>query len=405
MVIYSYTHVDLTNVEQNKVRDAFGRLRTSSPYTVFDCNFLTTRHNDRWTERITGDGVVNYSSGSAWVELESAANGSIIRQTRRYLQYQPGKSFLIYITGCLSEFAPLTNQTSRIGVYDDLDGFYFQFKDNVMSVVRRSNVTGTVIETVVDQSNWNINTFPDLDVTKRQIFIFEQEWLGVGAMTMFIVNEDRLFQPVHRFNHVNNGTTPYTNRASLPVRYEIINTSTNPMKLVQICTSVNSEGGYNLAGKIFTYPLINSKSISTETPVLAIRTAANRSRVGINPMSINALVISSRAPIVYRIYKFNAPVSATVLPGAVWNASENIESCAEFDESATSVDFAAGTYELLFSDYFSDIIGVTYGDLNKYVITGSDVDGNPDILVITMEKIDGGNAVDVALSLTYQEIE
>jgi hypothetical protein len=393
---------------ESGVCDAFSRLRVSTPESVFDSASLTIKQGDRWTEKVTGDGAVSYTSGFAWVELSSAASGTIIRQTRRYFPYQPAKSFLIFITGTLQTSLPqVSGQTARIGIYDDNDGFFFELQDNVLCACRRSSVTGSVVDTKIPSSSFSHDDASWIRPNKRQIFVFEQEWLGVGTMTMSLVTSDRKLKPIHRFNHANdNDSRPYTNRATLPVRYEVINTSGSPMTLNQICTAVISEGGYSPSGRVFSHAINVTRAVSAEEPVLAIRSSSARSRVTLNPTHIALLVKTGGAPMLWRLYKFHAPVNAAVLPGATWTATNaSTESAAEIDSDATGISVASSQHELSASGFFSDATDTTVAGVGGLMLSGSDVDGNSDWIVVTVEKIDGGSTERVTCSLTWQELE
>jgi hypothetical protein len=65
----------------------------------------------------------------------------------------------------------------------------------------------------------------------------------------FVINGQ--FIVCHTFNHANIIASTYITTASLPLRYEIFNTAgtTGISTLKQICSSVISEGGYELRGK------------------------------------------------------------------------------------------------------------------------------------------------------------
>jgi len=88
-----------------------------------------------------------------------------------------------------------------------------------------------------------------LDITKAQILFADIEWLGEGTVRLgFII--DGNFILCHRFNHANLITSTYITTASLPLRYEITNTgvTANASTLKQVCSTVISEGGYELRG-------------------------------------------------------------------------------------------------------------------------------------------------------------
>lgn len=112
------------------------------------------------------------------------------------------------------------------------------------------------METRVEQDSWNGDKLDGsgssgftLDISKAQISWMDIEWLGVGSVrTGFVINGK--FILCHTFHHANIINSTYITTASLPLRYEIKNTAatSGTSKLKQICSTVNSEGGYELRG-------------------------------------------------------------------------------------------------------------------------------------------------------------
>jgi hypothetical protein len=149
-----------------------------------------------------------------------------------------------------------TNLRQRVGYYGAANGMYVELNNTTLSFVERSSSTGSLVETRVAQSDWNIDplngTGPSnltLDPTKSQILWMDIEWLGLGTVRMgFIINGK--FIHCHSFHHANIITSTYITTASLPLRYEITNTAatTSTSTLKQVCSTVLSEGGYELRG-------------------------------------------------------------------------------------------------------------------------------------------------------------
>jgi hypothetical protein len=152
--------------------------------------------------------------------------------------------------------AAKTNLRQRVGYYGASNGMFLEQDGTTISFVERSSVTGSVVDTKVAKASWNIDpmdgTGPSgytLDLTKAQIFWMDVEWLGVGTVRLgFIINGE--FVHCHSFHHANLITSTYITTASLPLRYEIANTDTTASisTLKQICSTVLSEGGYELRG-------------------------------------------------------------------------------------------------------------------------------------------------------------
>ena len=239
--------------------DAFGRLRTSSPLTLFDSSHRY-RDNNLWTSLIVGTGsTVGFVTTQGLIELTVGvgSTASITRETTKVFSYQPGKSLQIMNTFVMN--SPKTNLTQRVGYFGADNGIYFEVAGTgttSVSFVERSIVTGTMSETRVPQSQWSQDrldgTGPSgftLDTSKGQIMWTDIEWLGLGTVRVgFVI--DGLFIHCHSFHHSNRIASTYITTGSLPLRYEIANTgiTTSSSTLKQVCSTVISEGGYELRG-------------------------------------------------------------------------------------------------------------------------------------------------------------
>jgi len=231
--------------------DAFGRARFSTPYTLFDSSNVGYK-NDKFDESITGTGSITYSADESTVSLANgtASGNSIIRQSKRRFSYQPGKSLLIMST---LVFAPTqAGLTQRVGYFDDDNGVYLERVNGVVNIVLRSSITGSVVETRVPSTEWNLDKFDGdgtshiaLNPDASHIFWIDLEWLGVGSVrTGFVVDGQLVI--AHSFHNANINPNVYMTTPNLPIRYEITNSTelSSPASLKQICSSVISEGGY-----------------------------------------------------------------------------------------------------------------------------------------------------------------
>lgn len=235
--------------------DAFGRLRTSSPFTLFDSSHRY-KDNGLWTTSTGVGGTTAFDANAGLVTLNTttASGSSIVRETTKCFSYQPGKSLLVMSTFVLN--AAKANLRQRVGYYGVSNGLFLEQDGTTVSFVERSSVTGALVDTKVAQASWNVDKMDGngpsgftLDLTKAQILWMDVEWLGVGTVRVgFIVNGQ--FVHCHSFHHANLITSTYVTTASLPLRYEITNTNTtaSTSTLKQICSTVLSEGGYELRG-------------------------------------------------------------------------------------------------------------------------------------------------------------
>lgn len=262
--------------------DAFGRARTSLPMTLFDSSHRF-RDNGHWATKLTGTASATFNASQASIDLTigTASNDEVIRETNKVFSYQPGKSLFILNTVIFA--SPQTNLRQRVGYYGASNGMYLEQDGTTINFVERTSVSGSMQETRVAQSDWSQDkldgTGPSqltLDLTKAQICWMDIEWLGLGSVRMGFVINGQLIH-CHTFHHANLIATPYITTASLPLRYEIKNTGTTTgATLKQICSSVISEGGYELRGlqRAIALPVASPRVltvVSTVYPVVSLR--------------------------------------------------------------------------------------------------------------------------------------
>lgn len=270
--------------------DAFGRLRVSNPLTLFD-SFNRYQINDKFTTSTSGTANTQYQVNESTIDMNvgTASGDKCYRESKRVFAYQPGKSLLIMNTFVFN--TQKTNVRQRVGYFNANNGVFLENDGTGNYLVLRSYVTGSVVETKVAQSSWNMDKFDgtgissqsghadrgSLDISKSNIFWIDIEWLGVGDVRCgFVV--DGLMVPAHIFHNDNINTTTYITTAVLPIRYEIENTGTSASasKMKQICSTVISEGGYTLEGRSrsISIPIttpIDLPTAGTFTPIVSIR--------------------------------------------------------------------------------------------------------------------------------------
>ena len=312
--------------------------------------------NGLWSTATATGGTATFNSSQGLVDLAvTAASGSeVVRETTKIFSYQPGKSLLVLSTFVMSPAK--TNLRQRIGYYGTQNGLYVQLNDTTLSFVERSLVTGSVTETVVNQSAWNVDkmdgTGPSgvtLNITKAQILFLDIEWLGLGTVRMgFVI--DGNFYVCHKFHHANLITSTYITTASLPLKYEITNTgaTSGASTLKQICSTVLSEGGYELTGlqQAIGIPINSPRTLGTAGtfyPVISIRLKSTRLD------GIVILTALSIMPISTGNYNWQMAATGTTTGGAWTSAGTN--SCVEYNITGTTFSTTGG--RILASGFFN----------------------------------------------------
>jgi hypothetical protein len=253
--------------------------------TISGATAAVTTHN-------TGSDIYHTrANASAVLQIGESVGDKAIRQSHKYIPYREGKNHHI---------------TETFVMDLDLGG--------VMSVVRRTNTSGPVVNNVTPQAEWGAvsETNPsgkgnrldgtdtgglNLDPTKDFFLVIDFQWQGAGRVRWGL----ELFGKVlyfHEESFTNVINQPFMGTPSLPVRYEVERTAdsiivrvgyfddenglffqyvvpqTAGLKTIrEVCTAVVSEGGELLSGLGFaeSSDIVPRTVDTTLTPVMAIR--------------------------------------------------------------------------------------------------------------------------------------
>jgi hypothetical protein len=323
--------------------DAFGRLRTSNPLTLFDSSHRY-QDNSLWNSltAVGGSCVFNQNQGLVDLTVNSLSGSCVARETTKVFSYQAGKSMLVMNTFVMAPSA--NNLQQRVGYFGQNNGIYLQLDGSTLSFVERTGVNGGTAQTVVPMSAWNGDQLngqgpskQTLDITKAQIFWMDIEWLGVGTVrTGFVINGE--FVLCHSFHHANLINSTYITTACLPLRYEITNLGATggSHTLKQICSTVISEGGYELrgtqqaAGTLITAPK-DLPTAGTLYPVVSIRLKSARPDAIVIVSALSVLGITNNVN-----YNWKLVAGGTTSGGSGWT-SAGANSSVEYRLDATSI--------------------------------------------------------------------
>jgi len=372
--------------------DAFGRLRTSGPYTLFDSQNRYAK-NDLFDESTATGGTVTYDANASTVSLNvtTTSGSSVVRQSYRSFSYQPGKGLLTLNTFVMD--AAKDGVRARVGYFNEQNGVFLERSDSSIRFVRRTYTSGAAVDNVVLQANWNGDKLDGtgdsaitLDLTKAQILWQDFEWLGVGSVRVgFVI--DGQYIVCHTFENANNLNAVYMTTAILPVRYEIENTATTASSttLKQICSTVISEGGYEkkVALNVARMTTANTAISTSFVPLVSLRLAAGRTGAVVIPDGYSVLPTATSAT-TFEIVLVKNPT----LTGASWVASDS--SNVQQDLSATS--YTGGTIvqqQYVLSSTLANGIATGSSDYNWDLQLGATISGTSDIYTLAVRTLSG----------------
>lgn len=394
--------------------DAFGRARSSDPVTLFE-SANRYQDNGKFYTDVNGTANAIFNSDTSAIDMTvGSSNGdSVIRESSKVFSYQPGKSLFILNTFVLPN---KSNVRTRVGYFDTENGVFLEKTGTGLPrFVLRSSSSGSLVDNGISQTSWNVDPLDGsgpsgltLDITKAHIFWTDIEWLGVGSVRCGFVINGQLVH-CHTFHHANSVNTTYMTTACLPIRYEITNTdnTSSETTLQQICSTVISEGGYQLTGSpraigtgITNAQIKDIPTAGTYVPVIAIRLKSGYEGSIVIPRDISLIGIGNNTRIAWRVYNG----SGVALTGANTTfVSAATESPVEYCTTATG--FTGG--EVL-SEGYTSITNQSVGTVSladgkfTYQLTRNTFTGDRDIFLIAATGAANGD--DVAASVIWEEV-
>ena len=260
-----------------------GRLRTSQPETIFFNTFQYGIETDVWDTAVASGGTATHDPAISGVDMAvtSTAGSQVIRQTQDVARYIPGRS--ANLAFAVRYETPVVGVRRRIGLFNGIDGFYFEDNGGDYACVIINSDGGTPTINRVSRANWNGDkldgTGPSgivADPTAQQLISMDYEWYGSGQVIFqYVINGQTIV--IHTFNNGNILQSPWCKTPFLPVRMELTNVTgaAGTHHLYQGSNSLTNEGStqYYGVGESHLTPLagITMASANTFYPILSIR--------------------------------------------------------------------------------------------------------------------------------------
>jgi hypothetical protein len=235
------------------------------------------------------------------------------------------------------------------------------------------------------------------------------EWLGVGTVRMgFVINGQLIL--CHSFHHANLITSTYITTASLPLRYEIRNVETpspaTSSTLKQICSTVISEGGYQLNGaqQAIGTPIGTARTLTTAGtfyPIVSLKLKTSPDRLD----AIVILTALSILPNSTGAYNWQVR-SRAVTEGGSWLSASD-DSSVQYNRTGTGID-PTNPGRILASGFFSQSnqssgqVDILKEALFKFQLERDGILGIPYELTLVVASNGGGDSV--FASLDWEEI-
>ena len=405
---------DLSINSQSSLVDAFGRQRTSNPFTLFESKLTNDKQPLYWDEVYIGSmDTSTYDKTEAAVTMSTDADGEAgIRQTFMRIPYQPGKSQLVTWTGIVS---PEDNITKRYGYFnshtaspylDSLDGIYFKTSNDSCFLCIAHSQNG---ENCTYQGNWNVDKMDGtgksgivVDWTKSQIWSIDFGWLGyLGVRFGLTINGATYI--IHEINSTNISEDVFMSTPNHSIRAEIRQNGAGSGSIKIGCSSVSSEGGIVQLGTLLASNTdgthLDADIENTKYALIAHRLKDNQFGT-VDIISADFLIHTASEEVLWELW-LNPSVSGTL----TYNTEDN--SIVETAFGVTANTVTGGTR--LAQGYANSggggggNAGRASSNLLNSIRLGKSVSGERDVLVLSVMPIGGASSVDIEGGLTRRE--
>jgi hypothetical protein len=397
--------------------DGFNRMRLSQTSMVGYYEFSVDEYADLfWVDLQTG-GTKDYRADEASIMLTTnGTNGSKAElTTNRYHYNILGSSIYVIIAASCGDTGK-ANNSRKWGYFDDERGRFFVVDENGFGVGRRSNITGSPVDYVTYQADFNVDPLDGtgqsaitLDVTK--MYLYWIDWSFPANQTRFgVFTSDGERVVCHIVETAGANAYPYTLDCHLPIRWSnidsgVVGSSSELRAIVAGVYTENNELEYTFwrHGDISSYnKLVNA----AYTPVLSVKSKAawpvgRRNTVNVFPDCLNVYV--SGGPVQIDVISHNEVNS--LLTNDTW--SVEVSASVIGDSTATAIDNASTDYWVTHSFYIGP--GVTNLDLKSlYELNDEGIllsaDGiNSGIISYVAKPLTGAPA-SVSMTLSVREL-
>jgi len=382
-------------------KDAFGRERVSQPYTQWGSKLLGDNRAILWDDvEVSGggtDSTYNINKSSVTLSVSDATAGRRVRQSKQRFDYQSAKSHQVFATTTFG--TPVAGISRKVGYFDDKNGIFVDITDTDISIKRRSYTTGSAVDEVKQQAEWNL--FRDLYLNPENSLIIEIdfEWLGVGSIRVGFINNG---QPTYvlQWNHANSAAGVYMTTPNLPIRYEIENDGTGPAADLEcICSSVSSEGGIELVGhtrELTTVPThVDANDANTTYAVVGYKLKSTHLDNVVKVLSLSVINEQSGA------FRWALLLNPTVADTFTYSDVANAPIQAAYGATANTV---TGGYPIIGDLVPSGGAGGGAGSKSTYsnlLYPGSTVAGVPDEIVLCATPLSANADIQGTVNLAF----
>lgn len=330
---------------------AFGDLRTAELTPVFQGTFeYTVTNTEITTTTITNGGTVTQANAMAVVGTSTTTNSTALLQSNQHAKYRAGLGGVARFTGLFT--APVAATEQYIGIADEtgssaafMNGYMVGYDGLTFGLHRFSND----VKISIAQANWDDPldgtgaSGMTLDQTKINVFFVQFQYLGGGAVKLFMESQttgDVIL--VHTIDYANLNTEPSVHNPNFVFTIWTNNKATTSDLIIR-----SSSYGYFIEGKTRHMELhtptqsTGEQQKLTVTTEVAIVTIRNKALFATKTNFIDILILlfssSVEANAANNLAKVRLVKNATLGGTPSFSDINTTDSVVEFDTAGTTV--------------------------------------------------------------------
>lgn len=388
--------------------DSVGRVKTTDKTVIGSYDFIRVEDPNDFLKVMSGGGSTTFNVNAALLLLSTALGltDSVQIYSNLYHYHVNGSSLLFNMKIVVGDSGK-TNVIRDWGYFDTRDGIIFRLNGTQFQIVLRSFVSGVVVETAINQQNFNGDVFDgsgSRSNNSRATFnpaTVNSYWVDIDSSICIrcgiVDNGNRIV--MHTFDNTKSGVTNLLRKYSLPISVKQENTGlpASGSEIRLISSTVMTESSYKPDdGNIGSASTDIAATITPGSwqPVFTIQPQAfTHGYIIAVLISLYAHLLGVDKPVRVGIF------ANAVLTGAVFNP---VSALGEADTSATSFTGGAKLYEVFITGTEQIEFKTISNNTKKYLKNLAD--GSQQSFTIAAKTFDA-NDVDVFATFNWEEID
>lgn len=324
-------------------RDIFGANIAQGRYNQVEVDFISGVPSDMTTSA-SGGGSATAHEGHVHFNTSSGANGKYTATSSVVVAYKPGFEVYAYFTAAFVTAPGGAGEAARIGLFNDVDGYFIGYEAATFGLVHRRNSVDTVVaKTAWDDpltggasSRFRRNGSPEaINLAVTNIFRIRFGWLGSAPIVFEVLSPDGEWVVFHTIRRPNTDAEVSVTTPNLPMRIQVTKTGGGATD-IQINSACLAAGVSSSLANISATLTDNTLAALSRSVIVAKTPSGSYTNIQAN--SQGRLQVTNDSVVAEDSTHASGTSGAFVL--GVRNDSATVRTSADGDYSPVSVDSA-----------------------------------------------------------------